>query len=211
MKWIKKVAETPLTTIAKVIDSLASTPNDRRNAPSVRAVREGIAQAASETMYPVGSIYMSVYEVNPHDLFGGTWTQIKDKFLLASGDTYENGVTGGSASQNYTPGGTVGGHKLTMDEMPSHKHGINNFLAYYSGDPSVEDLGYFAANSYKTNKAVYYAENKSTVFAGGGEGTQETSFTRLDNKTHTHSFTGTQTTFDKMPPYLAVNVWVRTA
>ena len=42
MKWIKKVTSTPLTVIAKVIDSLQAQTNDRQNAPSIRAVREGI-------------------------------------------------------------------------------------------------------------------------------------------------------------------------
>lgn len=36
MKWLKKVAATPLTNIAKVIDSVAESTNDRRNAPSIR-------------------------------------------------------------------------------------------------------------------------------------------------------------------------------
>lgn len=40
MKWLKKVAATPLTTIARVVDSLSATTNDRTNAPSIRAVRE---------------------------------------------------------------------------------------------------------------------------------------------------------------------------
>ena len=42
MKWIKKVAETPLASIAKVIDSLQQTANDRLNAPSIHAVRKGL-------------------------------------------------------------------------------------------------------------------------------------------------------------------------
>lgn len=49
--------------------------------------------------YPVGSIYMSVNDINPSNFFGGTWEQIKDRFLLASGTTYKNGATGGSATQ----------------------------------------------------------------------------------------------------------------
>lgn len=63
------------------------------------------------TIYPVGSIYMSVNSTNPSTLFGGTWEQIEDKFLLASGTSYSNGSTGGEAT-----------HTLTVNEIPSHRH-----------------------------------------------------------------------------------------
>lgn len=62
-------------------------------------------------VYPVGSIYMSVNSTSPASLFGGTWERIKDRFLLAAGDTYSAGSTGGEAQ-----------HTLTVDEMPSHYH-----------------------------------------------------------------------------------------
>lgn len=62
-------------------------------------------------LYPVGSIYISVNSTNPTNYFGGTWEQIKDRFLLACGSTYSNGSTGGEAT-----------HKLTINEMPRHKH-----------------------------------------------------------------------------------------
>ena len=48
-------------------------------------------------IYPVGSIYMSVNATSPASLFGGTWEQLKDRFLLAAGDTYAAGSTGGEA------------------------------------------------------------------------------------------------------------------
>ena len=64
-------------------------------------------------LYPVGSIYMSVNATNPAELFGGTWEQIKDRFLLAAGDTYAAGSTGGEAT-----------HTLTVNEMPSHSHAV---------------------------------------------------------------------------------------
>ena len=57
--------------------------------------------------YPVGSIYMSVNNINPANFFGGKWEQIKDRFLLACGSTYSNGSTGGEAI-----------HQLTVDELP---------------------------------------------------------------------------------------------
>lgn len=61
----------------------------------------------ANSIYPVGSIYISVNSTNPSTLFGGTWEQIKDRFLLACGSTYSNGSMGGSAT-----------HKLTPKELP---------------------------------------------------------------------------------------------
>ena len=52
--------------------------------------------------YPVGSIYMSANNINPSNFFGGTWEQIKDKFLLACGTTYKNGATGGNNTHKHT-------------------------------------------------------------------------------------------------------------
>lgn len=62
-------------------------------------------------IYPVGSIYMSVESTSPASLYGGTWEQLKDRFLLSAGDTYTAGATGGEAT-----------HTLTIEEMPSHNH-----------------------------------------------------------------------------------------
>lgn len=62
---------------------------------------------------PIGSIYISVNSTNPSTYFGGTWEQIKDRFLLACGSSYANGTTGGEAT-----------HKLTTSEMPSHGHDL---------------------------------------------------------------------------------------
>jgi hypothetical protein len=69
------------------------------------------AQLTLDQIYPVGSIYMSVTNTNPQLLFGGSWEQIKDTFLLAAGETHTAGSIGGEAE-----------HKLTIDEMPSHAH-----------------------------------------------------------------------------------------
>lgn len=65
------------------------------------------------TNYPVGSIYLSVNDTSPAELFGGTWERLKDCFLLAAGDTYPAGSAGGEAQ-----------HKLTTEEMPKHYHKI---------------------------------------------------------------------------------------
>lgn len=70
-----------------------------------------MAPTIINTIYPIGSIYMSTNIANPSTLFGGQWEQIKDRFLLSAGDTYANGTTGGSAvnklMMNNLPGDTI--------------------------------------------------------------------------------------------------------
>lgn len=75
--------------------------------------------------YPVGSYYWSSDNTSPALLFGGTWEQVKDKFVLAAGDTYTADATGGEAT-----------HTLTVDEMPSHIHG-SYYRARYTATGST--------------------------------------------------------------------------
>lgn len=63
--------------------------------------------------YPVGAIYLSVNSTSPATLFGGTWEQLENRFLLGAGSDYTAGATGGEAT-----------HTLTINEMPSHNHGL---------------------------------------------------------------------------------------
>lgn len=69
-----------------------------------------------DAIYPVGSIYISINSTNPSILFGiGEWERIEDCFLLAAGNTYAPGTTGGEAE-----------HTLTTDELPSHTHNFTH-------------------------------------------------------------------------------------
>ena len=62
-------------------------------------VQDAIAAALADRWKvdkPVGCLYMSFESTSPATLFGGSWTQLKDRFLLAVGDTYKSaGLTGG--------------------------------------------------------------------------------------------------------------------
>ena len=66
-------------------------------------------------LYPVGAVYISANSTSPASLFGGTWEQLKDRFLLGAGNSYAAGSTGGEAT-----------HTLTIGEMPSHAHAMPN-------------------------------------------------------------------------------------
>lgn len=70
-------------------------------------------------VHPVGSLYLSSNNINPSELFGGTWVQIKDKFILTAGDTYANNSIGGNSDVT-----------LTVDKIPSHNHNISHSHKY---------------------------------------------------------------------------------
>ena len=146
------------------------------------------------TIYPIGSIYMSVNSTSPQILFGGTWEQIKDTFLLASGDTY---ASDGDVATAQHGSATV---SLTEEQMPRHTHTQNahthtiGSLARYTitgkGVAAVGD-GYGNSNNYKTGSTT--ATNKYT---GGTNTTEEAQ----NGSAH-----------ENMPPYMAVYCWKRTA
>lgn len=102
-----------------------------------------------DMIYPVGSVYVSVNSTSPATLFGGTWVQIKDKFLLSAGDTYKAGATGGEAT-----------HVLTVDEMPRHNHSIDNLNASGSTTPYM---------TVQAQEKKGYGGNVQTFFTGGGQ------------------------------------------
>ena len=102
-----------------------------------------------DMVYPVGSVYVSVNSTSPATLFGGKWVQIKDKFLLGSGDTYKAGATGGEAT-----------HVLTVDEMPRHNHSLDNLNASGSTTPYM---------TVQAQEKKGYGGNVQTFFTGGGQ------------------------------------------
>lgn len=139
-------------------------------------------------MYPVGSIYMSINNVSPSTLFGGTWEQIKDRFLLACGDNYSNGLTGGEAE-----------HKLTINEIPSHEHQVveRNSLSgkmedFWLGTEMNGNSGenkHYKLTSTSRNLQWVYSLYKGLIATSVG-----------GNQSH-----------NNMPPYLTVYMWKRTA
>lgn len=223
MKWIKRVG-TPLTVVAKVIDSLSTNLNTRTNAPSIRAVQEmktnlqeQIENADSqignilEQIYPVGAIYISTSNTSPSSIFGGTWEKIEDRFLLASGNTYDNGATGGEATHTltenempnhahnyYRPANVTDAHALTIQEMPAHTHDviINGATAYVR--PGTENLQLPLCDAEHT---TFYTSRS----AGDGQGHTHT----ISDESWRTADVGGGNAHNNMPPYLAVNMWVR--
>lgn len=139
-------------------------------------------QSVLQSVYPVGSMYISTVSTSPATLFGfGTWERVKDVFLLAAGDTYAAGATGGEAT-----------HTLTVNEMPAHRHG-----GYVQ-----DSAGTVTAPQWATwVKSGCWGQVQSS---GGERGYWNVNW---DNG----SAVGGGAAHNNMPPYLAVYMWRRTA
>ncbi len=176
---------------------------------SVRSNKNSIGTIV-DMIYPVGSIYMNVNPTDPQILFGGTWTRLKDRFLLGSGDTYTNGATGGEAT-----------HTLTTNEMPSHTH-IQN--SHNHSQNAHSHYGKYDDNSYVMSETTSASNKRVTAVSSGSvyvdtagsaafhhyNNTGSTTATN-NSQTATNQNTGGGQAHNNMPPYMSVYMWKRTA
>lgn len=107
-----------------------------------------------DVIYPVGSIYMSTNGTSPATLIGGTWTQVKDMFLLGAGSSYAAGSTGGETK-----------HALTISEMPSHTHPLQGCLDGTTA--AVSNIGNRWEQNTSTKSSSSWAQDGFVLSAGG--------------------------------------------
>ena len=84
-----------------------------------------------ETIYPVGSLYISTLSTNPNTLLGfGTWSAFAaGRVLLGVGTSdavYAAGATGGEST-----------HVLTTTEMPAHTHNTKVYSGGTANEPKI--------------------------------------------------------------------------
>lgn len=145
---------------------------------STRALNETVSKMVL-TIYPVGAIYISTASTSPASLFGGTWEQITDRFLLAAGSSYSAGATGGAATVT-----------LTTSQIPSHNHAFQ-----YSTD---------GGSSWATANMGRDGSYSDTPYLGTKPSVEEFSSYQVRV-----GQTGGGGSHNNMPPYLAVYVWKR--
>ena len=148
-------------------------------------------------IYPIGSIYLSVNSTSPATLFGGSWTQLKDRFLLGAGSTYSSGATGGAAT-----------HKLSVAEMPSHAHDtpfFNNMTN--NGEMKSDFIGVFG-KGVTASQALKDTGQTSTMEMWW---INQTNTAEGNEWAYLTSAKGSGSAHNNMPPYLVVISWKRTA
>ena len=186
----------------------------------------------TDTIYPVGSLYWSSKSTNPASLFGGTWVQIKDRFVLACGDTYtSSGATGGASSvtlsvsnmpshnHSFTPSGSVSSSGSLFSGLGGGYQDIALALGRSDGQITVvagynesSSKGYVSRNTSGYNfVSVSSSFTGSAGKTGGASGdTASATPTFAGNKGTTES-NGSGSAFNILPPYVVKYCWERTA
>lgn len=150
-----------------------------------------------DAIYPVGSIYMNINNTNPKELFGGVWEQLKDRFLLGAGDTYQNNTSGGTSTVT-----------LTTENLPSHAHG-------FSGTTSANENHHHDGNTMEVRSQISNQASSDTARPIASSAHHYGLQITHDAGSHQHTFSGTTsntgsgTAHSNMPPYLVVNMWKR--
>lgn len=140
-------------------------------------------------VHPVGSIFLSTDGTEPAELYGGTWEQIKDVFLLGASDTYPAGSTGGSAT---------------------HEHEYKLLFMWRLGALVGYPTSAIAAYNYKTQS---WNDNNEKVDDGqyvlANDGFSSTYGEKPNGETY--SVTGNTASSSSIPPYYSVYIWRRVA
>ena len=111
-----------------------------------------------DMVYPIGSLYMSMKDTNPSELFGGTWERIKDRFIYANGDATTPGTLGGSTTHNHGLGAgftalNVGGGGIQYQEKQVSAWGTNAAMNIASSYVSYQTKSWGIALGGTTDNA----------------------------------------------------------
>ena len=175
-----------------------------------------------DNIYPVGSIYMSVNNVNPSTLFGGTWE------AWGAGKVPVGVNTGESEFNTVEKTGGEKTHELSASEMPSHSHTVN------SHNHSIPSLKGTAASAGAHTHSATWKYSKDVPLSGkygrlnaGGNVSSSSGITINSAGAHTHSVTTNASTtgnsspgtnaqgggqaHNNLQPYITCFMWKRTA
>ena len=162
-------------------------------------------QQFTKTMYPVGSIYMSVTSTNPATYFGGTWVAWGSGRVpvgINTSDSNFNTVekTGGAATVT-----------LTTSQIPSHTH-------TFSGSSTTTSSAGSHTHNIGRDTDGGAGSSRYTVHSAGTSGADATSPTSSTGA-HTHTLTpkgsnsntGGGGSHNNLQPYIVCYMWKRTA
>lgn len=179
MKIIKKFQGTVPDN--KIMDTYSTSSTDTY---SCRYMNENSQQ------FPIGYVYISAINTSPASLFGGTWVQLKSRYLYATGQDGGSGADCGKDNMSTYTGTSTQLHTLTANQsgLRSHSHTVSH-QGYYGTD-NYRGVSGRECVSKATQSGDPVDSNYSVSWEGGWNATEG----------HSHNVS-----------YIAVYVWQRTA
>lgn len=173
-------------------------------------------------IYPVGSIYISIQNINPAQYFGGIWERYaQGKTLMGVDEEDTNfqkaGITGGHKElQSHTHSVTIansGAHTHTVSgsaaSAGNHNHSYNGWY-WISGSVLPSSSNYTFMSHYRTSDPTQVPPSQNA----GGAHTHTISGTAASNGTHAHTASAASAgagNGGNLPPYITTYFWLRTA
>lgn len=173
--------------------------------------------------HPPGSVYETTNEdeSTPEKMrskYGGEWQRLTDRVLIGAGSSYPVNSTGGADETQYTPSGSVaiGGHKLTQNEIPSHRHYVDKFPIYTVSGATEGRLGCIredgSGDTLNSQFRVRSSRSSSYSFVGYHPYVAGDTNKTGGDAEHSHqgTFEGSQAGISTVQPYYAVYIFRRT-
>ena len=184
-------------------------------------------------VYPIGAVYISVSNINPGTLFGGTWARIRGRFLFAEDDDHAVNSTGGALTHALTvdemPAHTHKGpshthygashthstpnhtHTVTISESGNHRHGVYRNKQGAAGTARYISQGGDGVTTFNSEAAGAHTHTATVKSGGGGTTGAAGNLATSAAGTGNTSSTGGGARFSIMPLYVTVYMWKRTA
>lgn len=175
-----------------------------------------------DLLYPIGSIYMSVNNVNPNKYFGGTWVAWgagKVPVGVDSAQTEFNTVekTGGAKSYSSSHKHTTTAVALTVAQLPAHNHSAStNSTGGHTHDIQNQKTKWGYTGSTVANVIIdatsgYTAVTNKTTTNSGAHSHSVSVGNTGSGQTHGHGDTGNASvSASALQPYITCYMWKRT-
>ena len=172
-----------ITTV--IADTIINSTHGAYKSTTVKAALDELYNVADfkdevkDMLYPVGSIYISVSNKNPSNIFGGTWVSFGEGRTLVGIDSSDNDFktvekTGGSKAKT-----------IAVENLPAHTHGVNintNSTGAHTHGVSAFNTGNQSANHTHSvgaintgNQSANHTHGVGAINTGG------------NSRGHTHS------------------------
>lgn len=168
---------------------------------TVYEICDAKSRGTASSIWPVGSIYLSVTPTNPSEYWGGTWVALAKGYALWTADP-EN-ATDVSSIGTTSAAESTGGTQLQTTHLPSHTHKLMN---------TSDGYGFMRANGTVGQATIKPGTGSSTtakyLYVGSSTDAAVTDNSRASAATGdgtAHSHTGGK------PARITIFAWQKTA